>query len=100
MFVAVVYKFHFDTDPASHRDTGGWEAFLGNTKEEAVQAAEFQTRQWESQPAYVTDPTTGRQKLKQYGPYQILVGELTEEAVRFPVILQLINSDCGEEVPF
>lgn len=93
MFVAVVYKYHYDTDPTSHKPEGDWSSFLGATKEEAVKAAEVATRRWETQYDYKKDANGNYQKVP-YGPYQILVGELTEEVDRFPISLKLVDGGC------
>jgi len=85
MFVAVVYKFHEDTFPKSHRPEGGYEAFLGETEQEAVEAALTQAQRWELMPkvAQFNLATNKYDPPKYYGPYQILVGELGKEAKRF-----------------
>lgn len=86
MFIAVVFKYHYDTHPDSHKDHGGWESFLANTKDEAVQKAITAATRWEIQPktttAYDSMGRSVESKAKYYGPYQILVGEVNEEAVR------------------
>lgn len=71
LFVAVVFKAHDDTYPKSHRPEGGFEAFVGTTEKDAVTQATLAAQRWE------TDTT------KKYGPYQILVGELSQEVERF-----------------
>lgn len=82
MFVAVVYKYHPDTEPDSHKDHGGWESFLAETKEGAIEKAILAAQRWENQPKSKLDQTIKTVTTKYYGPYQILVGELTEEAKR------------------
>jgi len=90
MFVAVVYKYHADTDPKSHKEHGGWESFLGNTKEEAIEQAILWARRWESAPKTSIRNPAG--EAKYYGPYTVLVGELTEEAKRTEYTLSPIGS--------
>jgi hypothetical protein len=93
MFVAVVYKDHGYEETQSHRPEGGWEAFLGTTAEEAVKKAEVASRRWEAAVKQVPVKYDNMGALvepagqKTYGPYRILVGELTQEADRFPVTL-------------
>ncbi len=81
MFVAVVYKYHDDTAPKSHRTGGGWESFLGNSEEEAVEQALIATARYETE--------VGR------GPYKILVGEASKEVSRFQYTL--IDHDTSED---
>lgn len=77
MYVAVVYKDHNAKNlmeiahaTLSHRGLlGDWSCFLGATKAEAVRRALDATKVWERDG---------------YGPYQVLVGKLTEEAT--PVV--------------
>lgn len=71
MFVAIVHKDQPDTGPDSHRDTGGWEAFVGYTQEEAIDKAVAFVKVWETQLG-----SNGKPR----GPYRVLVGELTTEA--------------------
>lgn len=87
MFIAVVYKHHADTDPQSHRPGGGWEAFLDYSKDGAVKQALAAAQRYENTPSF----SSGTGAPKVYGPYQVLVGELTEEADRFPVKLSRID---------
>lgn len=92
MFVAVVYFNHQDTGPyQSHRDTGGFEAFLGATKEQAVEKALLWARRWETTPKFTNNSLDP--KPKYYGPYQVLVGELTEEAKTVKYELAEINNN-------
>jgi hypothetical protein len=88
MFIAVVYKYHFDTFPVSHRPLGGWEAFIGITKDEAVAQAERAIRIWEATPSIDNNG-----KPKYSGPYQILVGELVEEAKATKLTLVKVSAD-------
>jgi hypothetical protein len=87
MFVAVVYKNNEDTAPNSHRDTGGWEAFVADTEEEAVKKALVHARAWESLPRFKEVANSfGPSSVKAdglYGPYDILVGELGKKVKRF-----------------
>lgn len=87
MFVAVVYKDHEDTAPKSHRPEGGWECFCGNTEAEAVQQALTSVQRWETQYNFDARNPAGAQvsprQAKPYGPYQILVGEVTQQVRRF-----------------
>lgn len=70
MFIAVVYKKHAANDglyeKRSHRDTGGWESFIGVSRIDAVEQAMKWRNKWENEGS---------------GPYDILVGELTERAL-------------------
>jgi hypothetical protein len=68
-----VYKNHNDDrtqydSAVSHRETGGWEAFLGHSEAEAVQKAMFWVQKWE---------TTGKHQ------YEIVVGEINQKVARF-----------------
>ncbi len=89
MFVAVVYKQHPYTDPQSHRPEKDWSCFLGYSKEAAVEAAIVAVNRWELLTNYDRD---GKIKPPS-GPYQILVGELTEEAKRFKYEVTKLESN-------
>jgi hypothetical protein len=79
MFVAVVYKYHADTDPKSHRDDGSWSCFLGESKEEAIEQAMIAVGAWQGE---ISSHGGFR------GPYQVLVGELNEQAKRTAYTLE------------
>jgi hypothetical protein len=87
MFVAVVYKYHSDTDPKSHRDDGSWSCFLGDTKEEAIEQAMIAVGVWQGELS---------SKGGFRGPYQVLVGTLDEQAK--PITYSLVPAEQG--VPF
>lgn len=97
MFVAIVFKDHPDTSPDSHKDHGGWESFLAHKKEDAVAKAILAAQRWETQPK-VTQKCDSKgiplvSTTKYYGPYRILVGEVTEEAARVNYSLQKFDED-------
>jgi hypothetical protein len=95
MFIAVVYKYHFDTFPISHRPLGGWEAFIGLSKDEAVAQAERAIRIWEVTPSFDNNG-----KPKYSGPYQILVGELAEEAKTTKLEIVKLEANSYEDAAF
>lgn len=76
MFVAVVYKMQDDTYPLSHKPDGDYACFVADTKELASALAIKAVLRWEGNHP---DPF-GKESRKYYGPYEVLVGELTEMA--------------------
>lgn len=91
MFVAVVYKEHIDTFPRSHKPEGDYSCFVAVSKEEAVEAAVLAAQRWQLQKKQGLD---GKSPAKYYGPYEILIGELTESTKTIQYTVEKI------EVPF